>query len=171
MNKQPLTPKQKEDNRHRANLLALCNSITNKFSFGKIKKWADVYMAMGMLPSDFPSNHEAGITFPELKAYLQSLKDKLEERLAGVTVKPEQEQPTAEVPSSPQPAATPAPPSNTNFIPKLYVPPAEKKAEPLQVLGAEENYGFKPSPNEKVYFYWFQKSAIAKMYNGILGTE
>ncbi len=145
MIKQPLTPKQKEDNRHRANLLALCNSITNKFSFGKIKKWGDMYAAMGMLPSDYPSNHETGIAFPELKAYLQGLKDKLEERLAGVTVKPEaipsvEAKPVAEVT---KPAV-----SNTNFIPKLYVPPApEKKQEPLQVLGAEENYGFKPSPN------------------------
>lgn len=170
MTKQPLTPKQKEDNRHRANLLALCNSITNKFSFGKIKKWADVYMAMGMLPQDYLPNHETPITFPELKQYLQALKDKLEARLAGVTVKPEQEGATTVVTTRQNPA-TPATPSNSNFIPKLYVPPAEKKAEPLQVLGAEENYGFKPSPNEKVYFYWFQKSAIAKIFNGIIVGE
>jgi hypothetical protein len=162
--KQPLTPKQKEDNRHRANLLALCNSITNKFSFGKIKKWTDVYVAMGMLPQDFPANHETPITFPELKAYLQSLKDKLEARLAGVTVKPEQEP----APKAEGMVATPAPPSNSNFIPKLYVPPPEKKAEPLQVLGAEENYGFKPSPNEKTFYYWFQKKSVVELYNGIV---
>lgn len=152
-----LSPLQAEHKKQRSNLNALCVRILSAFSFKQITTWRDVYKFMGISPDAMPPNMAQPVSYPELKKYLEELKQKLEERLSG-------ESPVVPVITAP-PVAKVAP-----------APWVIKQPEQVAVvtpvaatLGAQDEYGWKPSPNENVFFYWFQKKAIAQAMSGILG--
>lgn len=139
-----LSPIQQEHNRQRGALASLANRIRMVWSFGKIKTWSDVYDIEGIPPEAQPENRRGTLTFPELKAYLEAMRQRLEDKIAGVV--------------APAPVVSP----------KVVAPiAAEPKAEPLVQLAADENYGLVPSPNEKTFYYWFQKQAITQMLHGM----
>ena len=153
------TTKELEDRKQRATLQGLCTRIKSQFSLGKIKTWTDLYRFMGMLESDMPAGHEKPITFPELKNHLTGMEQALERRLAG-------QQPATREEAPVEVQAAVAPPAHDYKQPVLATP--KPVSEPLQQLGATENYGLIPSPNERTFFYWFQKKAISELYDGIV---
>lgn len=153
------TTKELEDRKHRATLQSLITRIKSQFSLGKIKTWTDLYRFMGMAEPDMPAGHNKPITFPQLKNHLSGMEQALESRLSGAASAPE----IGEVPAEVQAAVAP---SHTYKQPVMAT--VKPVSEPLQQLGAEQNYGLVASPNERTFYYWFQKKAISELYNGLV---
>lgn len=140
-----LTTEQKEHkvkvDKHRH----LTNVVLSAFNFKKIKTWSDVYTYEGIEGN----NGHTPVTYQEVKSYLESKSPK------QLVVS------AAALPSS---SVVPSP---ILIVKPVVVEPVT----PTVNLTAEENYGLHHSPNEEVFFYWFQKLAIANLWNNTITNK
>lgn len=141
-----LTPEQKTAKDKADKLLKLCNTVTTMLSFGKIKTYGDLYAFIGA--PDGATNSQSPITKPEVVAALNLLKNPP----ATVPV-------TATVVTAVTPAHILLPPVS---VPEVHVHPT------TDIDNADNDYGLVPSPNEKVFHYWFQKKSIKELVDSIL---
>ena len=157
---------QKQEKQQRAALQHVCNKLTSNFSFKLIKTWRDVYVMVGIDTKTIAAtyqNADVAITFPELKAYCAELKSTLESSIAGRVA--------AAGGDLPKPAPVL---KTTDLIIDESAPKSTVAAPPVVSLPMEtqltnkldEDYGLVPSPNEKVFLYWFQKKCCAELLRG-----
>jgi len=178
-----LTPEQKEQNRKRSALVQLCNSITSAFNFkGSIQwTWNNVYRYTSVPPDATPEHLNTVVTFPELKAYCQRLKDEQE-----MSFKKETEtKPTTSVPKSntPIPASTITGVASSPAVNKqtssnsvsLHVVDKGTEDDSLETVPTdkpcvENDYLLPPTTAEKkgMIKYWHQRKAAKEMLDNIL---
>lgn len=194
-----LTPIKKQHLQQRKTLERACTSVKSAWSFQMIKKWSDVYKHLGYAESyvhaNFTNRNE-GLTFPELKSYLESLLKEMDDRHKKELQQPaikenESRQSTsirdlAEVKAINEQATS----EIVNYIrngnrdngskesykvkdtahPSDVVLDAIAEAEETEEFNAKNNYGLVRSPMESTDFdfYWFQKKAISQGYRKIV---
>jgi hypothetical protein len=174
--KTPVTPQEKEFAKRRFVLQGHCNRILSSWSFRQIKYWSDVYkfttvpavekitwVKVGALQEHL----ETAVSLPELKEYINHLKENLEAAIFKET-KGTNGSTVEEVKDLPP----------TILVePKVVIEPTLEPAKKVTITTTEEvvgalvssnNYGLTKSPNEKAFFYWFQKKAITEIMDGIL---
>ncbi len=136
--KEPSPAELKADKKLRSDLTILLNNIRQDWSFRKLTTWADVYKRIGFADYDKRANSAVTLTYPDLKAYLQTLVDEQE-----LAIKKKYEVRAATI----------------EALAKEPEPPKEEG------LHSDNNYGFVPSPNQhpSLFNYWFQKKAIVEL--------
>lgn len=173
--KPKLTDKEKADNKQRSNLNSLCNRLLSGHQLKSIKTWEHVYKTVGMTSEDILSKHadnyQKEITYVELKAYCEELKQSLE---ALISSKAEQQisrislHPTGGTTSQGQATDDKASSQVDKTVDAKH--PVTEAYDKVQEEKATEanNYGLIDSPNENVSLLWFQSKAAAELLNGIV---
>lgn len=174
MPKIPLTPQQKQHEQLRKQLKMSHNRVTSAFSFHEISTWEGVFEKMGYVQDYINQKPElyskkGTITFPELKAFLQTQTDELERQIKDVQLAPAiTTVNTVETVQNPAiPSTNPAIPStngNTNNICRNDNVSNDTKEEKIP----DSWYGLHKSPNEKANLYWHQKKATAECWQKIV---
>lgn len=158
------TSQEKINKQQRSALQVTCNRITSDFSFKKIHTWSDVYKYTAVPVDATPEHLAATLTFPELKKYLEGLKQRLEDKLAQpVTTLPPSpavQQPTPE----PTPSLVPAPTTTTETPLVLH---------PLEIPSVDNDYLLPATTREHkdLIRYWFQRKAAKECYDAIVHED
>jgi hypothetical protein len=157
-----LTELQKQQKQTRKTLSNLCEKILFQWSLKKITSWADVYHYTTTPPNPNPDP----INFASLKAYLVQMQQELESSFHREIIVPTDK-------NKPYP-----PLISTDGKPTgLVVPPVEPathsyvQSDIAEDLSSNNDYGLVSSPNEKAFFYWFQKKAIKESLDLITGRK
>lgn len=160
MAKLPLTPEQKLQKQKLDALQKTSNVILMNFSFKKILVWGDVYRYTAV-PATDAQPHNKAVIIAELKAYLKQLETNLRATFAAPTpaLPPPQHEIKTLADLQPQPATVTL---------SADVKPAVIETVTDEDLSSTNDYGLKPSPNEKAFFYWFQKKAIVELFDAIV---
>lgn len=189
--KPQLTQEEKLKNKKRSNLKLLHNSILSAWSLHQLTTWHDVYKKLGYderyIASNFTPEHlRAALVFPELKSYLERIKNELEAQLEkeGSSTPAElATQPTVEQPSVPQHPVTELLASTNYHVEpisgEMTASNFDARGQTLGhecidkeiVLDAANDYGLIPSPNETAFHYWFQKKAISEGLDKIVKKQ
>lgn len=146
-----LSTEQKLIKQQRDNLQKLCNSVASAFSFKQVRTWLDVYKKMGISEDDIQLKYERDhllkeVKFPELKAYFETLRKELDERIAKKE-------------------------NIVSAIAEEVIKPTEPTEEIGIASNASNNYGLPDFPHQKAFLYWFQKKAVKQLLDGILGID
>lgn len=139
----------------RAIVTAICNKLSMQFGFGNIKTRRDLYIWSGQSAQYIDSTYNAEdqsrvVTADDLKQWQKKLRDDLEASL---------KEPTPMTPSETHSQRVSGL-SPTVEQPKASAPLDEPVKGQDEPLGADENYGYVPSPLEKCYLYYTQKQAV-----------
>jgi hypothetical protein len=154
-----MTDKEKEHKKARDALDRFSKAILMQYSFHKIKTFNDLLKAVGFSDSDinqryFPSERNRTLSFSDVKDYLSDRRIELT-TAQWLELNPPQlnyEIKETNIASNVE----------TTRIHKMGL--VENRIEPQRT---EEI--FERSPNEKAFFFWFQKKAITQLMKGILG--
>jgi len=152
--------------KRRKQLSNLCERVKFQYSIRNIKTWADVYTFTSVPANVTPEHLKTEVKFSELKEFLTKLINEFEQQtreakraaiIAPVVTK------TSEVPSQ-ETTKVSSVTDNTQHVSINKI----SSEETSEAISSSNNYGLKPSPNEKAFLYWFQKKAVAELLDGIL---
>jgi len=189
MPKIPLTPQQKQDKKIRDQLILAHNQVLSAWNFGAIKTWEGVYSKLGYggeYINQHPELSKGTLTFAQLKEFLGKQRDHLEldilKNHEDYNNRKEQHQSTqVSIPIEGEKSLGLSEPiakkevddfhkildavEQENFDQQVRQQKEAKKEEPL---GAKDNYGLQPSPNESCSLFWFQKKAVAEGWDKLI---
>ena len=166
--KSVISPIEQDRKKKRKLLSQLCERIKFNFSLKKIPTWEELYKYTSKGDKTGP------LTFVEVKAYCQSLLDELErsflEDNRTIIVTTSERSERTNVTGDSSVTSDTAVIGNISFVAPLVPATLDqpKAEEVVEDLSSTNDYGCKPSPNEKAFFYWFQKKAIRELLDGIL---
>ena len=170
MPKLSLTPEEKANNKRRKEQEFQQNRILSDWNFGNITKWEDVYKLYGYSPEYIQQHYstkKGPLTFPELKAFLQEKKEKLDNELL------QKSSPSANGNTPPDAKITSQTVTQSTLpaLPTSVVVETISQVEQDIKREQDKDYGFKKSPNEKANCFWFQKKAIVESWDKLINQN
>lgn len=181
-----LTPIEKKQKKARDNLRILHNGILSAFSFKSLTTWSQVFEKLGFSKeySDELAITKGALSYPELKKFLQAQIDEQELAFKDAPTVDHLPVPVSQKEARPQSVTVVTEAikeiNHSNGAAKVADAMGEAldtttniqrlkdiTPEPDLHLTSKDNYGLVPSPNESVFYYWFQKKAIAEMWKKV----
>ena len=140
--------------------------------FRELTSWADVYKKLGLSPEASSSLKQGNLTFQELKDYLEVMKQDLEFKLNQPLPQRANELSVVsaikEIYNEESPKSESLPKTEVGIIvPEVLDKVSVDHSWRPKTYNADNDYGYKPLPNEQGFYLWYQKLAMTQIIDKI----